>query len=126
MTTQILLANDKSVSIHHYNIQRVAIEMFKVKNILSPEILQSIFSQKASHSRSNALFQRPNINTVHNGEELRWFGPIVWDIMIPGNIKAICDLKEFKQKVEVWTPENCPCKLCKVYVPNLGFVPLYE
>ena len=69
--------------------------MFKVKNNLCPEILQSIFSQKTSHSSSNALFQRPNINTVHNGEEsLRWFGPIVWDIMIPGIIKAISDLKE--------------------------------
>ena len=52
--------------------------MFKVKNNLCPEILQSIFSQKTSHSRSNALFQRPNITTVHNGEEsLRWFSPIV-------------------------------------------------
>ena len=126
-TFEDLLVNDKSVSIHHYNIQRVAIEMFKVKNNLCPEILQSIFSQKTSHSRSNALFQRPNINTVDNGEEsLRWLGPIVWDIMIPGNIKAISDLKEFKQKVKVWTPENCPCKLCKVYVLNLGFVTLYE
>ena len=70
---------------------------------------------------------KDHINTVHNGEEsLRWFDPIVCDIMIPGNIKAISDLKEFKQKVEVWTPENCPCKLCKVYVPNLGFGTLYE
>ena len=58
-TFEDLLVNDKSVSIHHYNIQRVAIEMFKVKNNLCPEILQSIFSQKTSHSRSNALFQRP-------------------------------------------------------------------
>ena len=34
-TFEDLLVNDKSVSIHHYNIQRVAIEMFKVKNNLS-------------------------------------------------------------------------------------------
>ena len=54
-TFEDLLVNDKSVSIHHYNIQRVAIEMFKVKNNLCPEILQSIFSQKTSHSRSNVI-----------------------------------------------------------------------
>ena len=46
--------------------------------------------------------------------------------MIPGNIKAISDLKEFKQKVKMWEPENCPCKLCKVHVLDLGFVTLYE
>ena len=32
-----LLIRDKSVSIHHRNIQTVAIEMFKVKNNLCPE-----------------------------------------------------------------------------------------
>ena len=42
-TFEDLLVNDKSVSVHHYNIQRVAIEMFKVKNNLCPEILQSMF-----------------------------------------------------------------------------------
>ena len=38
-----LLGNDNSVSIHHRNIQTLAIEMYKVTNGLSPEIMNEIF-----------------------------------------------------------------------------------
>ena len=38
-----LLENDNSVSIHHKNIQTLAIEMYKVTNGLSPEIMNEIF-----------------------------------------------------------------------------------
>ena len=38
-----LLKNDKSVSIHHRNLHNVAIEIYKVKNKLSPPFIQEIF-----------------------------------------------------------------------------------
>ena len=38
-TFESLLEKDKSVSIHHRNIRRVAIEMYKVINNLSPGII---------------------------------------------------------------------------------------
>ena len=38
-----LLENDNSVSIHHRNIQALAVEMYKVTNGLSPEIMNEIF-----------------------------------------------------------------------------------
>ena len=40
-----LLEKDKSVSIHHKNIQALAIEMFKVKHKLCPEITGDIFME---------------------------------------------------------------------------------
>ena len=42
-TFQELLDRDKSVSVHHSNIRKLAIEIFKVKNNLSPEILNDVF-----------------------------------------------------------------------------------
>ena len=42
-TFQELLDRDKSVTVHHSNIRKLAIETFKVKNNLSPEILNYIF-----------------------------------------------------------------------------------
>jgi hypothetical protein len=39
-----LLAKDESVCIHHRNIQRVALEMFKVKHDLCPELTKDIFT----------------------------------------------------------------------------------
>ena len=120
-----LLIRDKTVCIHHRNIQRVAIEMFKVKNNLSPEILKGLFCL-TNNDLSNS-FGRPNVNSVFNGEySLRWFGPIVWDSMVPETLKKITILEEFMGEIKTWVPEKCPCRLCKDYVPNLGFVTLFE
>ena len=122
-----LLIRDKSVTIHHRNIQEVAIEMFKVKNNLCPEFIKNLFSQINTQTRSNASFHRQNVNTVYNGEQtLRSFGPIVWDTMVPEDLKKITDLQDFKDKIRAWIPESCICRLCKNYVPNLGFVTIYE
>ena len=49
---EYLLTRDKSVSIHHRNIQKVAIEMFKVKNNLSPEFIVGLFDQITRRTRS--------------------------------------------------------------------------
>ena len=72
-------------------------------------------------------FFRPNVNTVYKGEaSLRWFGPIVWDSMLPENFKAITTLEKFKGEIKKWVPENCPCRLCKEYIRGLGFVTLFD
>ena len=61
-TLEDLLKKDNSVSIHHRNVQKVSIEMFKVKHNLCPEFIQNIFHQKNSTTRSKATFHRPNVN----------------------------------------------------------------
>ena len=72
----------KSVCIHRRNIQKVAIEMFKVKNGMCPGILLKMFSVN-SNPRSSGHFHRPNIKTVYKGDHsLRCFSPIVWDTMV--------------------------------------------
>ena len=122
-----LLRKDGSVCIHHRNIQKVAIEMFKVKNDLCPEILKSFFCQTGFKSTQNATFHRPNVNSVYNGEHsLRSYGPIVWDTMIPEDVKKISDLDEFKESIKKWIPNNCPCRLCKDYTHRVGFITLFE
>ena len=114
-----LLIKDKSVSIHHRNIQKVAIEMFKVKNDLCPKFIKNLFCQIQTRTRSKASYRRPHVNTVYFGEQsIRSFGPIVWDSMLPGNLKTITSLEEFKQKISEWVPKNCACRLCKKYVQN--------
>ena len=46
-------------------------------------------------------FFRPNVNTVYKGEfSLRWFGPIVWDSMLPESFKTISTLEKFKRKLK--------------------------
>ena len=78
-----LLVKDGSVCIHHRNIQLVGIEMFKVKNNVSPRIMNDLFHLNNDPRMAKSFF-RPNVNTVFKGESsLRWFGPVVWDSMLP-------------------------------------------
>ena len=118
-----LLVRDKAVSIHHRNIQKVAIEMYKVKNNLCPEFIRNIFCDISRQTRSEVSFLKPKVNTVYKGElSLRCFGPIVWNTMVPEKLKEISDLADFKKKISTWVPGNCICRLCKDYVQNVGFV----
>ena len=117
---------DGSVCIHHRNIQLVAIEMFKVKNDLCPEIMKGIFKFHPS-LKSGKDFLRPNVNKVYMGEgSLRWFGPIVWNNMLPEKLKTMSTMEEFKTEIKKWVPVNCPCRLCKEYLAGIGFVTLFD
>ena len=41
--------------------------------------------------------------------------------MLPDDYKDIDNLNTFKNKIKKWQPENCPCRLCKVYINNIDF-----
>ena len=116
-----LLKQDKSLSFHQRNIHALAIEMFKVKMNLSPSFMKEIFI----HNKATDKFARPNVNKVIGERSLRNFGPIVWNTMIPSQIKSCPDLAAFKQAIGTWIPE-CKCYLCKTYVHQVGYVELFE
>ena len=61
-----LLKNDNSVSIHHRNIQALAIEMVKVKNNNAPEIMKELFAPKmiSDDLRNNDSFKRRRVRSV--------------------------------------------------------------
>ena len=127
-TFEELLIKDKSVTIHQRNIQLVAIEMYKAANGLIPPIMKELF-QFDPHTRGNLerTFIRPNVNYKNTGEDtIRYFGPIVWDQMLPNNFKSIETLEKFKKEIRAWKPENCPCNLCKTYIHGVGYVTLFE
>ena len=74
------------------------------------------------NTRSQKDIEIPHINSVKHGQEsLRFMRPKVWE-MIPVTIKNANSLSIFKNKIKSWTPERCPCRLCKDYVPGLGYV----
>ena len=118
-----LLNIDKSMKIHHRNIHCVAIEMFKVKNNLCPPFLRELFQLNTGPStRKRNTFIRAKVKTVKGENSLRVFGPIVWNNMLPENVKNSSSLIEFKNSLRFWVPENCVCNLCKTYVQRVGFL----
>ena len=122
-----LLTRDGSVTIHERNIQALAIELFKVINGISPEIMNDVFPLKESYDYCSKFpFKTRNIRTVAYGTEtLSFMGPKIWSL-VPNELKEIKTLTEFKRKIKLWKVENCPCRICKTYVAGLGFVHVAE
>ena len=92
-TFEELLEKNNSVTIHQRRIQLLAVENFKVVNGLRPEIMRSLFD----YNNEGKIFFRPNVNSKYNGENsIRYFGPVVWDSMLPDKLKSIQTLEKFK------------------------------
>ena len=116
LTFEQLLEKDQSFTIHERNIQKLAIEMYKVKNKMTPVPFQKIFT-----INKKGDFVIPKINTVNRGEEtVRYRGPKIWEI-IPEDIKKAESLAIFKDKIKKWKPVDCTCRLCKTFVKGLGY-----
>ena len=99
--------------------------MFKIKNDLSPEIMTELFEQRNEHHynlRNNVHFITPQIRTVYHGSEsISFLGPKIWNIL-PDRLQNATSLEAFKIQIKKWKPQNCSCRLCRVYVQNVGFV----
>ena len=121
---QELLEKDNSVSIHHKNIQVLATEMFKIFKNLSPDIVREIFQERSVpyNLRSDNNFASRHVNSVYHGtESLSFLGPKIWE-QVPPELKALESLDIFKTQIKKWIPLNCPCRLCRTYLPQKGFI----
>ena len=120
-----LLKRDKSFTIHERNLQFLATEMFKVWNGLAPSFMDNIFPHitRKMSTRSNVTFYNPhNPKTNSYGlETLRELGPKIWNL-IPESFKSVSSSDQFKMAIRNWSPAKCPCRMCKTYIPNLGFI----
>ena len=118
----LVLAGD--VTVHQKNLQRLAIEMFKVKNDIAPIPFQKIFedTNKTYNLRNQNTWVLPSMRTVHYGTEtIRYRGPLIWD-SLPSDLKESTTLQAFKSKIKNIRKIDCTCRLCKTFVPNLGFL----
>ena len=121
---QNLLEKDNSVTIHHRNIKILVTETYKLLQGLSPPLTNEIFVERNNNYslRGNNLLTRRRVNSVRYGTEtVSFLAPKIWDIL-PKDIKDSESLDIFKRKIKKWIPSECPCRLCKTYVPQVGFI----
>ena len=122
-----LLEKDGSVSIHMRNIQILATEMYELINNLSTLILNGVFKRNSDslyNLRQISQFSKSLVKSLHHGtESISYLGPRIWDIIhVPDDYKTIQNLDTLKIEIKKWKPENCPCRLRKVYIDRAGFL----
>ena len=88
---------------------------------ISPEIMKLVFplNPRGKFVWEN-IFQTRNVKTTSWGlETLSHIGPKIWTL-IPVEYKKL-PLRKFSDEIKKWKP-TCPCRMCKLYVQNLGYV----
>ena len=120
-----LLETDNSVSVHHRNIQVLATELYKIVNGLSPEIMKEVFpfnENTSYNTRNKRKFHSRSIKSVAFGSEtLSHLAPKIWEL-VPVEIKNVESVASFNRAIKKWKPINCPCRLCRTYISEAGFV----
>ena len=72
--------------------------------------------------RQDVSFCSFNVKTVFYGTEtLTYLGPKIWNL-VPSDIRDCTTEQMFRQKIKNWKPDRCICRLCKIYIRNLGFI----
>ena len=85
-----LLEKDGTVSIYLKNMQKLAIEMFKISKDFSVPLMSELFHQKVNHYdlRNPYEFSIPNVNSVFHGQgSISYLGPLIWQLE-PSEFKA--------------------------------------
>ena len=123
-TFEEMLNTDKSITIHHRNVQVLAVEFYKVYHGLAPKPMNDISKKRnvTCNFRKNSTFETRNIKSVYYGSEtISFIEPKIWKFL-PSNIKDSKNFNIFKSNIKSWKPENCPCRLCRLYIADIGFI----
>ena len=99
--------------------------MHKIYHGISPTIMNEIFTlrhQSQYNPRNWTYFDALKVRLVNHGSEsVRYLGSKIWEI-IPAYMKELDTIEKFKIAIKKWKPESCPCRLCRVYLQNIGYL----
>ena len=92
---------------------------------MAPELIKELILPNRQYRyelENNPDFGVPIVKLVHKGlESLKYLSPKIWE-RVPLEIKETETLLQFKAKIKMCNPQNCLCRLCKIYLQNVGFI----
>ena len=98
-------------------------EVYKYIHGLSPEIMNEVFSTRANiyNTQQFNVFETHIPTSNRYGlNSIPYKANQLWNLL-PENLKSSPSLTLFKNEIKLWQCFNCPCNICKSYVPNLGY-----
>ena len=119
-----LLEQSNSVPIHIRNLQLLMTEVFKTKFHLNPPFMKDFFRERnMSYNLRHANdAQLPKVQTTSSGiETIAYLGGRLWQLL-PQEIKQSSSLSIFRKRIKCWKGGECNCRLCRKYIPQVGFL----
>ena len=123
-TFQELLKRNRSVSIHHNNIQILTTEVFKVVNNACPPIMKTFFDFKENRYsiRKFHEMRQQKVRTVRYGLETALYRASQLCSLVATDLKSAPNVNQSKSKIKHWECTKCPCKLFRTYLRNIDYV----
>ena len=89
-----------------------------------PPLLNEVFVLRQCNYefRGKKFLERRRVKSVGYGtESISSLAPKIWEIL-PNEIKDSDTLQIFKTKIKMWAPVEYPCRQCKIYLSQVGFI----
>ena len=84
-------------------------------------ILKSAHNHLCDNLRNESQFKTRLIRTEYFGRQsLMHLGPKIWELL--PNLRNLETVTAFKCGIKKWKPEKCPCRQCKTYLLQVGFI----
>ena len=97
---------------------------YKCLNGLLPDIVNDVLavSKHSYNTQHYNLFVTDLPKTdIYGQNSISYTANQIWNLL-PREIKNSTSLDSFKLKNKQWCCVECPCILCKTYLPNLGYL----
>ena len=104
-------------------MQVLVTEMLKFENSIAPQITSDIFklSNPSYNLRSKRDFVSNHVKTVYFGTELpSYLGSNLWYLI--SRLENINVTNKVRVSSKNMVPQNCPYRICKVFLQNVAFI----
>ena len=80
------------------------------------------FIEKPYSLQTTSHFRSRKIRKANYSLESPYLGPKLWNL-VQDEYRTIESPADFKEnKIKNWISENCPCRLCKTNIYQIGFI----
>ena len=121
---QQILREQNEITIHQRNLQVLMTEVYKIVNGIAPPITNSLFQFRCNTNIIRNFQENitENRKTVKYGTEtVTYQAPFLW-----GNLHTKYENAnypdEFKSKIKAWKCDFWQCRLCEIFVQNVGVI----
>ena len=72
--------------------------------------------------QNSHIFQTESLCSLKYGlDPIPYRASQLWQ-QVPIDIREVASIALFKNRIKTWRCEGCPCRSCKIFIQNVGYI----